>query len=480
MTQKRTFSAEKFISSIAKFSISSWTNLITGFFFVVVTTRLFSPEVCGTLNLFNTIVAVLAGVTAFGFDSAFSRFFYEPPAGWNVRELFTRCLLIAVIFLLILSFVSLYFFATDISNLLFQRASFFLTALLLLKSLSYMVLTNFLAQFYRYSNDSFHYTIQQVLMQILNCFLVVGAALIDPRVEMVLSLNTVGFVVLMVIYLWVQREDVFAWRSCTRNENMQEVYRFAFYSWPSGVAVQVSAFVLPYMISALLDASSLGIYASAGAFVAAFNALQGGFRTYWAAFMYKHYKGEQEVICKIHSYVVVACIFLMAGLVLFQHTLYLLIGSDFQESRLFFALILIPPLLGLWEQTTFYGIVLSKKNQQRFIIDLVTLGINLVFSYILILSFGLIGAAFSVVASEVIRFILLTWRGQVYYRSIRSIWETLVGMFLLLLMGGSNTFFYEKYWEEVVTVFLLLILTVLVYRRSFVECITFLAEKRCR
>lgn len=469
-----------FISSIAKFSISSWTNLITGLFFVVITTRLLSPEVCGTLNLFNTIVAVLAGITSLGFDAAFSRFFYEPPTGWNVRELFTRCLLIAVVFLLILSCISLYFFATDISNLLFQRASFFFTALLLLKSLSYMVLVNFLAQFYRYSNDSFHYTIQQVLMQILHCFLVVSAALIDPRVEMVLFLNTMGFVVLAVIYLCVQWKDVFAWRPCKKGENIKEVYRFAFYSWPSGLAIQVSAFILPYMISALLDAASLGIYASAGAFVAAFNALQGGFRTYWAAFMYNYYQDEQDRICKIHSYVAVACIFLLAGLVLFQHILYQLIGPDFQGSRLFFALILIPPLLGLWEQTTFYGIVLSKKTQQNFIINFITLGANLFLSYAFILSWGLIGAAFAVVTSEVIRFILLTWRGQIYYRSIRSVWETLAGLLLLLAMGASNTFFYEKYWEEFVAVSMLLVLTVVVYRGSFGECITFLAEKRRR
>ena len=458
------------MSSIAKFSISSWTSLFIGFLSVAITTRLFSPEVCGTLSLFNTASAVLVSIATLGLDTAFARFFFETPKGWNTRELFTRCLLIAVFFLLILSFVSLLFFATDISYVLFQRASFFLTALLLSNTLSSMILTNFLAQFYRYSNDSYHYTIQQILMQIFNRLFVICAALIEPTVEMVLFFNTIGIAVLALVYLWVQRKDVFAWRKCGHTENLKEVYLFALYSWPSGLAMQAASFILPYMIAVLLGASSLGIYASAGFFISAFNALQGGFRTYWAAFMYEHYQDEQERICRIHSYVAVFCIVLLAGLLLFQHMLYLLIGSEFQGSRLFFALILVSPLLGLWEQTTCYGIALAKKNQQSLFIFVITIVLNLIFCYFFIHWWGLIGAAVATVASGTVRFVLLSWRGQIYYRSIRSVRETTSGVCLLLAMGASNTFFYEQYWMELVTILVILILTAVVYRRPLGEC----------
>ena len=64
-------------------------------------------------------------------------------------------------------------------------------------------------------------------------------------------------------------------------------------------------FIIPFIITMQLDSYSLGIYASAGFFVAAFGVIQGGFRTYWSAFMYEHYKDEQKKIRKIHSYVIV-------------------------------------------------------------------------------------------------------------------------------------------------------------------------------
>lgn len=480
MIGKKNVSANAFISSIAKFSISSWTSLFIGFLSVVITTRFFSPEVCGTLNLFNTASAVLVSIATLGLDTAFARFFFEPPKGWNIRELFTRCLLIAVGFLLILSCVSLFFFATDISYVLFQRASFFLTALLLSNTLSSMVLTNFLAQFYRYSNDSYRYTIQQVLMQFFSRLFVISAALIEPTVEMVLLFNTIGVVLLAIVYLWLQRKDVFSWSKCGHTENLKEVYLFALYSWPSGLAMQGAAFILPYMIATLLDAASLGIYASAGFFISAFNALQGGFRTYWAAFMYEHYQDAQDQICRIHSYVAICCIILLAGLLLFQNVLYLLIGAAFQGSRLFFALILIPPLLALWEQTTCYGIALAKKNQQSLFIYVITIVLNLIFCYFFIHWWGLIGAAVATVVSGTIRFVLLSWRGQIYYHSIRSVWETIAGVCLLLAMGVSNTVFYEQYWMELVAVLILLVLTAVVYRDPLDECTAFIKARMRR
>ena len=104
----------------------------------------------------------------------------------------------------------------------------------------------------------------------------------------------------------------------------------------------------------------------------------------------------------------------------------------------------------------------------------------MIFCYFFIHWWGLIGAAVATVASGTIRFVLLSWRGQIYYHSIRSVWETIAGVCLLLAMGASNTVFYEQYWMELVAVLILLVLTAVVYRGPLGECTAFIKARMRR
>ena len=45
---------ESFLSSIFKFSISTWVNFIIGFFSSFISTRIVSPDIYGLFNIFNT------------------------------------------------------------------------------------------------------------------------------------------------------------------------------------------------------------------------------------------------------------------------------------------------------------------------------------------------------------------------------------------------------------------------------------------
>lgn len=456
--------------SVAKFSVSSWTGFFIGVVAVSVTTRVFTPDIMGRLNMFNSAVDIFVSIVLVGMGAVVNRFFYEVPDGWTLQEMFTRCLIIPVIVLLLSSIVIFSSFVDNVFISLLATDSVLMRVLFILNTLSVMVLTYYLSQFYRYSNDAYHFTIQQILMQFFSKLFVVAAALIEPTVEVVVAFNTIGVFLLMVVYVFIQRKSLFAWKNggwCS--SEFKPLYRFAFFSWPNEIVQKIATFMLPYLITMFLGAEDLGIYASAGFFVSAFSVLQGGFRTYWAAFMYRYYRTETVKICKIHSYIGIAVIALMGLCIIFQHVAYMLIGEAFHGSRLFFTLVLLPPILGLWEQTTSYGISLAKKNEEIVLISVITILMNVGGIYFGILVWGLLGAAVGVSVAAVARFLLMSWRGQCYYHSIHSNVETIGGLLLLLGLTFSNVIFNQQYLNEMILVLVFFLMTGTLYRHTFQE-----------
>lgn len=463
----QSISVSSFFASILKFSVSSWINFVIGLVSVVITTRIFTPDIYGTLNMFNTASGFLASFACLGLNGAFLRFFHEPPPGWSKQQLFAKCLVISVLVLGLLFLVGLAFFYADISLRLFNQVSFMMTALLGINSLSTMVLGSYYSQYYRLDNNAWHYSIQSVLVQFCSKILVIGAAFVSPTAEVVLLFNTVGLFFLMIVYSLIQKRTVWPARYRWERQGFGEVLRYGLFSWPLTAAFSASAFLIPFIIQTRLDSYALGIFASTGFFVAAFNVVQSGFRTYWAAFMYGHYREEQPKIKAVHTYILLFVLFLLGGFILCQHPAYLMIGSRFHESRVFFSLVLLDPLLMLVEQTTNYGMALAKRNQEMTLIYLLAILLNIGLCYALLPLYGLPGAAAAAAVAALFRFVLATWRGQRYYRSLEDGRKTAVGIFLLVVLGFSNFLFAYQYWLEAGVVLVVWGLALWLFRGTF-------------
>ena len=175
--------------------------------------------------------------------------------------------------------------------------------------------------------------------------------------------------------------------------------------------------------------------------------------------MYRHYGDEQEKICRIHSCIAVGIIFFLGFVIIFQNQIYMLIGEDFHGSRVFFSVVLVAPLLALWEQTTCYGTALKNRNQQRLYVYIISGVINVACTYCFLLWFGLLGVAVASLRSGSIRFLLQTWRGQVYYRSIMSVFNTIFMLVLLCVLSVSNVLLYDDFFAEILVVLFIFIIT---------------------
>lgn len=472
MNQVTKNKASFFLKSIGQFSIASWVNFGMGIIAVFVGTRIFAPEIYGILNLFNTAAGTLGLVACFGLNTAMLRFFYEPPNGWDAKQLFVKCMMAPLAFFMLLGCIAIPF-GKSVSLWLFQREDSFLVVLLLLKAISGVVLTSFFAQYYRMMSDSRHYTVLNIMTAFFSQIIVLLSVFVSNSVETVLFFATAGLFLLMIVWVFVQRRQVFSNQMDFDFHGFAPVMRFAMFAYPSSLLVPASLFMISMMISQQLGSRELGVYVSANFIVSAFAVIQNGFRIYWAAFIYRHYREEREMIRNIHDYVGIFIFCLLGIFIVGQHVIYLFIGNEFRASRMFFTLVLVSPFLELWAQTVCYGIMIAQKNEQNLIISLLSTAIQIWLTLLLLPNYGLIAVAGASAFAGMISFVLQTWRGQLYYRSIESFGRTVVGLMLFLTLSVSNCIFWDHYWYEFGIVILLGALFCSCYHEKFQQILVF-------
>ena len=469
--------ASTFLKSVAKFSVPSWINFFIGLITVFLATRIFTPDVYGVLNIFNTSSIAFVGFVCLGMDNAFIRFYHEPPEGISPQELFTYCFFLSISSLLVFSILAIAVFYEELSHYLFHQESFYFIALICVNALSLLILNNFFSQYYRMSNDPYHYTIQQVFVQFFSKTFVIGSVFFDPRIDVVLTMNTLGLFLFMIGCAAVQGKKIISVPKVFSLKRFREVIRFGIYIWPLATLSTLNAFIIPFLITLYLNSYQVGVYSAALFFVSAFGVIQSGFRTYWSTFMYKNYQSEQNLIIRVHNYVVLGILLILGLFILSQHGIYQLVGEDFRPSRLFFTLVLMDPLLLLLEQTTGYGTSIAKKNYQDTIIYVTAVCLNVLCCMFLLPYIGLIGAAIASMVAALIRFALSSWRGQVYYKSISSAQKTLTGLILIVAMAISNVMFTDKIFLEVLVIITIYMIAVMTYRADVVQVYVFLRQR---
>lgn len=457
-----------FLQTVARFSVAPFINFFLGIVAVVFLTRLFSPELYGAWNLFNLAANVCVGIVYMGLSEGILRFAYSLPEGYSIQNFLWKCIFIAGIFFLFFSGVVLCFYDV-ISVWLFHEISLYRITLLLIYTFSLMLMNCFFVSYFRVMSLSFSYTVQQVGVQFFSKIFIMLAVFIGMTVDTVLTLNTFGVVFVFLFCLFMNGKHILPQQLEKGRVDLSDAIKFSLLSWPNGLLSRVSLFLMPFVLSHQLGAYEVGLYASTSIFVAVITVLNTGFMTYWVSFVYKNAETKQSLIIKTHTYMII-CIFLVFSMMIIsQHGIYFLIGSDYQISRVFFSLVISDVFFSVLEATTQQGIALEKKPYETFIILFVSLLVQFVCAWYLTKNMGVVGAAFATMISAGCRFLLFTWRGQKYYQSIERWDKTVVGMLMILSLAVSNWFFSDAYWIELGIVFLIGCVIFLVFRMDILH-----------
>ena len=432
-----------------------------GLLSVVILTRLLRPEQYGLLNIFNNAVALILSVVYLGLDSSYIRFYNEPPeekSSFMIKLIFFS-LIVDVSIVLFLVF----FRGNEFTKQIFGISNTFVWWLVGLSVASQLIL-RYLNIIYRMTFQTTKYNIQSVFIVICQKFFVIIASLWSNTDIQLLSINVMGVVFLVCVYIAIQRNDIIPYspKFSLSFHGYGSVFKYALFAAPLAICVNLNNFFSQQIIVRFLGRAYVGIYSSAGYFSSILSAIQSGFTTFWSAFMYSHYKTEHALIRKVHDYVMFGAITLMFIFICFKDCIYLFIGENYHDSKQFFALVLIYPILSLISETTIYGLTIEKKNYYLLVSYFISIMCNIGGGYFLISKMGLLGIAYANAMSGVLLFSINTIFAQKYYMSILNPLKTIWGLLIILIMALTNTYFQRNF--ELIFIIIEYVFGVFLYR----------------
>lgn len=458
---------DSIVSGILKYSISTWINLVVGFLSVIITTRIISPDVYGQVSIFFSVTSVIMYVFTLGLDGALIRFYNEPPNDEPSSNLVYKCIILSISASVCIGGALTYFWGDLVSDYIFGVARRVLTGMIFLYAIC-QVLLRYLNISYRMSFKTLQYTLQNVLINCLSRALLICIAFFTNDFTYIVITLTLGLFLVTIVYIAIQKDEI----TPKKNDNINEYllnfegysnfFKFAIFSAPTYIVVYLNTYLNQQIIVSSLGAYSLGIFASTSMFSAILTGLQGGFGTYWSAYVYKKYKYEKEKISRMHSYVVLFSIVMASCLICFRDYIYMFIGAEFHESKSFFSLLLMGPLLSFISETTTKGIAIANKNQILVYTNVIAIIVNIIFCILFIHLIGLKGAAVSNAFSALLLYSLNTFYGQKYYKSINNSLKSVIGIMILSLILLSAAIFSEI--NYIITFVLILdIISVLIF-----------------
>ena len=114
MSENKKSAGESFAGNVMKYSVATYLGFaITGLALIV--KGLLPAEVLGAPVTFMTYTATIMNIGILGLDQALLRFYHEPPAGAEPRQLFAACTRISASFMMLLGVAGSVFFAQPLA-----------------------------------------------------------------------------------------------------------------------------------------------------------------------------------------------------------------------------------------------------------------------------------------------------------------------------------------------------------------------------
>ncbi|MBQ2982944.1 MAG: oligosaccharide flippase family protein [Lachnospiraceae bacterium] len=462
-----TISYKRFIQDILGYSVSNIIVAIVGIVVVPILTNIFSVEQYGFISLFSSAGLFFSEIASLGLTSAYIRYYNELDDDTE-KMLRVRCIVIPLGIILLISSIIIFTKTNYVGVLLLGDNNKLVIIFMLLFAYSQYIRI-FINIYYRMRMDITKYTIFQIVYVIFaKCSVIFAVFFVVNNITIaicstVFSLLLSGF---LVIHRLVECKG--AKLVNEKKHVFVEMYKYALMSWPSTIIPYANIYITQAVISASLGKYVLGIYSSLSLFSVILTTFRSGFTSYWSSFFYKYYKTEKSKIQNVHDVIMFCSVMFMAMLVIFKDILYLFIGKDFYEGKKIFALVVVNSLLLFDAETTAYGYNIAKKPYIHAIISTVTLLINIVGVYMCGKYDGLFGIGLATAFSGIVYFVLSTYFGQKYYKTVKSYTRTIIACSFICLIALSN-YYINNFFTLTMIVGILITFTVIVYRRIIIK-----------
>lgn len=456
---------KSFIKKFVGFSLVTWITFALSFITAPISTRLFSPDVLGKINIFNTYSNLAGLLILIGLDQAFARFYNERPNNRSKGYLFTFCF--SITYALIFVFVVLAIpFRDWLSWNLFQETDNLLVLLFLISvfcsaTLRYLNLT------YRMEQDIKMYTVQGILMALVSKVLYIGVGFWNPSYKPALIVLTISHVMLALIFLFVQRsrfEKIREYDKAFANE----MFAFALPLVPVSILSWANSAVPQVVMQRTMDYYSIGIFSSAMALANVILVVQSGFNTFWVPYTYENYKTQTGQFFKVHRYLVCLLTLFALLIVCSQDIIFLLLGEKYRAAKAFFPFLILGPTCYVVGEVGGVGIEIAKKTYFKLVVFAASITVNLALCFVLSEPFGIPGIAMATSAAAIVAMLVKTIIGEKYYKVITD-YKYLTFCILAILASAAATLWIKDTTMRIITSIAILIVSAIFYRTEIKE-----------
>ncbi len=466
-----TLSPTSFIVSVFKFSIATWVNAVIYGVSLILVSFVLDSAVFGVFDLFITASTTLMNLVMLGLDHAYIRFYNEPPSGTkDEKQLSAACMLLSLLSLLVFSVLIIFIFPTETSNLFFRDNYPLLITMLCVNTL-FLVVTRYFNITYRMQHNVLMYTIQSILLQFFTRIFFLVGALIDPSLNTIVLFNVLGLGLFAVVFFVIQKKSMLPKRIDFQKKAYSPLLKYGLALAPTNIMLWVNSLFSRVFVNAIMGAAEQGVYSFISYMSLALGIIQGGFATFWSAFIFKNYKNEQQKIIKVHDFLTFIILSLMAALIAFQPIIFLIIGPSYRSGISIFGATLFAPMLLIISETTVYGIAIAKKTYFDTIGMGLSVGINILLCFLLVPTTGMFGASLAGAVSGLAMFIFRTIVAQKFYKSVANLKKTAVSLSLMWVLVVVCFVLSDLQFVISLLAVLLIAYYILVYKNEFKYCL---------
>lgn len=443
---------------VIHFTIGPIGAAALGFITLPLTAWFFSPEDIGRISLLNVVVGLAVMFFSLGLDQSYVREYHESN---NTPLLWKTCFLPGFLLLIALCFYGIVN-AQFLSQVIFDIPSYWYGFGIIVCLISaYCV--RFFSLILRMQERGLAFSFSQILPKIiyLIALLIFVLLQVDYSITQLLIATALSTFFVMLLFAWNTRNEwlIVLFRSLDI-VTLKEMLKYSIPLFLSGLAFWGINSLDRIMLKRYSTLEELGFFSVAMSFASVAFIFQSVFTTIWAPIAYKWLKNNVDMsrIFQIAEYMTLFIILLFALAGVLSWVVDFILPSEYFLIKYLIVPCLGIPLFYTLSETTVIGINITKKTGYAMTATVMALVVGVLLNYLLIPSFGAIGAAVASCWTFYIFFILRTEFSCLVWKAMPRI-KIYLQTFVVTLLSSFMVLLGAEYYN----VFLVLWLVVVIY-----------------
>ncbi len=462
-------SAKGFLTSIFKYSIATYINFFIYGISILLVAWFVDTAVWGQLDIFISTSTLIMNICMLGLDNSFIRFFNEPAEPLDSFSLFSACLGLSSLSLIITGAVSYFLFPEIIIDMFFSFNLGNVYIILLFFNAFMNMIARYINILYRMQGSIKLYTLQSVLMQFFAKLFFLFGVVFSAEFSNLVLWSVGGTAIFSLVFLFAVRNNLTIKKEIIFSKANKQIIPYGIAIAPTAVMLWLNSLYSKVYIDGNLGSELTGVFSMVSLLSNVIAIIQAGFATFWSAYIYANYKNEQEKIKEVHDYLTLLILVFFCLLVAFEDVIFFFLSPSYKVGMSIFPIMVLVPVFLIISETTVYGIAIAKKPIFDTIGIALSVVINIIFCSILTDDFGLYGAAIALAIANIIMFIFRTVIAQIYYKSIKSFLRTTIALLSLLVITTLTTYLTYNFLLKLLVCIIGIVFYLVLYKKQVVE-----------